>query len=175
DQLAEVRILARRVRSMTGRAERRQAGGLPAHGPRGGEEVDVLGVRAWPAALDVGHAVFVEHPGDAQLVGERQRDVLALRAVAERRVVEGDGAIGGAHAATGAPSASMTAVASPVVPTTTSPSLWSAGSARSAVRQPSSSADDTAASMAVAASSRPSDRRRSMAADRIVPTGFALS
>ena len=69
----------------------------------------------------------------------------------------------------------MTAVAKPVVPTTTSPSSGFAGSARSAVRQPASSAAATAASTASAASARPSEVRSSIAADRIVPVGLAMS
>ena len=72
------------------------------HRPGGREELDVLGVRARPAALDVRHAELVEHPRDAQLVGERQGDVLALRAVAEGRVVEDDRrspSLAAAHAA----------------------------------------------------------------------------
>ena len=89
-----------RVRAVPGRAERGQLGRLPAHLPGRREELDVLGVGARPAALDVGHAVLVEHPGDAQLVGEREGDVLALRAVAQGRVVEDDRAVGGAHAGT---------------------------------------------------------------------------
>ena len=112
------------VRAMAGRAERRQPRGLPAHRPGRGEELDVLGVGARPAALDVGHAVLVEHPGDAQLVGERERDVLALGAVAQRRVVEDDRA-GRAVGHAGTPRLERprsTAVASSVVPTTTSPS-----------------------------------------------------
>ena len=58
------------------------------------EELDVLGVGARPAALDEGHAVLVEHARDAQLVRERERDVLALGAVAEGRVVEDDRLVG---------------------------------------------------------------------------------
>jgi hypothetical protein len=54
------------------------------------EELDVLFVGAGPAALDVVHAEGVEALGDAQLVGERKMDAFALRAVAERGVVEGD-------------------------------------------------------------------------------------
>ena len=69
----------------------------------------------------------------------------------------------------------MTAVAKPVVPTTTSPSSGSPASARSAVRQPSSRAAPTAASTASAASARPSEVRSSIAADRIVPIGLAMS
>ncbi len=138
DQLPKVRILLGAVRAMAGHPERGEPRPLPAHRAGGREELDVLRVRAGPAAFDERHPVLVEHPGDAQLVGERQRDVLALRAVAERRVVEDDRAVGcvaDAHAVTSAPvpvpvaaparSASTTAVANAVVPTTTFPSAWS--------------------------------------------------
>jgi hypothetical protein len=55
------------------------------------EELDVLLVGAGPAALDVVHAEGVEALGQAQLVGEGKMDAFALRAVAERGVVKGDG------------------------------------------------------------------------------------
>ena len=54
------------------------------------EERRVARVRARPAALDVVDAEGVEPLGDAQLVLEREGDVLALAPVAERRVVELD-------------------------------------------------------------------------------------
>ena len=167
---------------MAGRAEGGQLRPLPAHRPGGREELDVLGVRARPAALDEGHPELVEHPRDAQLVGQRQGDVLALRPVAQRRVVEDDRRSPGAGSVMPVRRRRRRSRVprrppsrTPVVPTTTSPSAASAGSARSAVRQPSSSARATAASMASAASSRPSDVRSSIAADRIVPIGFAMS
>ena len=90
DQLAQVRVVAGLVRAVAGRPERGEPGLLPAHRPGGREELDVLGVRARPAALDERHPVLVEHPRDAQLVGEREGDVLALRPVAQGRVVEDD-------------------------------------------------------------------------------------
>ena len=61
---------------------------LPVDRLGGGEEVDVLGVGARPAALDVGEAELVEPARDLDLVGEREDEALALRAVAQRRVVE---------------------------------------------------------------------------------------
>ena len=162
------------------------------------EELDVLGVRARPAALDVGHAVLVEHPGDPELVGEAEGDVLALGAVAEGRVVEGDGAVGrcviggapvvrwrstGSRGGCGGCPRSLgnrdplddRRRSSPVVPTRRSPRRR-----RPAARgRPSGSRRRgrrlTAASIAAAASSRPSDSRRSIAADRIVPIGLARS
>src|SRR2546426_3425738 len=56
----------------------------------GAEELLVARVRARPAALDVMDAEVVEPLGDAQLVLEREGDVLGLRPVAQRRVVELD-------------------------------------------------------------------------------------
>src|SRR5262245_58348205 len=79
---------------MARRAERRELRGLPALLASLREELDVLGVRARPAALDEREAELVEHPGDAQLVGQGERDVLAMGAVAKGRVVEGDGEVG---------------------------------------------------------------------------------
>ena len=55
-----------------------------------GEELDVPRVRAGPAALDVVHAEGVEPVGDPQLVGDRERDAVPLRAVAQRGVVDLD-------------------------------------------------------------------------------------
>src|SRR5918993_5596747 len=81
---------------MPGRTERGKLGLLPAHRPSGREELDVLRVRAGPPTFDERHPVLVEHPGHAELVRERQRDVLALRSVAQGRVVEDDrGGCGG--------------------------------------------------------------------------------
>ncbi len=111
DQLAQVRVVLGPVRAVARRAEGRQLRALPADVARSLEELDVLRVRAGPAALDVGHPELVEHPRDAQLVGERQRDVLALRAVAERGVVEDDGGVAHAGTSVAAPSRSITAVA----------------------------------------------------------------
>src|SRR5688500_1684863 len=82
----------------------RSEGGQPrvpeGHGPGGGEELLVLRVRAGPAALDVREARLVQAPGDLQLVGQAQDEALALRAVAQGRVVEEDRS---AHAGTSAP------------------------------------------------------------------------
>jgi len=54
------------------------------------EELDILFVRAGPAALDVVHAEGVEALGDAEFVSERKMDAFTLRSVAQRGVVEGD-------------------------------------------------------------------------------------
>ena len=77
-----------RVVPVAGRPEGGELRRLPALLAGRGEELDVLGVGAGPAALDEREAVLVEHPRDAQLVGEREGDVLALGAVAEGGVVE---------------------------------------------------------------------------------------
>ena len=133
-----------------------------------------------------GHAELVEHPGDPQLVGEREGDVLALGAVAQGRVVEDDRRrrrtrVTAARRSRGRRPTRPSAVDRPVAIAWVSPSCRRVGSSlgagrpRSAVRNPSSSAALTAASIASAASARPSDQRRSIAADRIVPIGFALS
>ena len=94
DELTQVRVVLRSVGAVTGRAECSEPGRLPGHPLGGLEEFDVLRVRAGPAALDVWHPVFVQHAGDAQLVGERQGDVLALRSITQGRVVEGNGLVG---------------------------------------------------------------------------------
>ena len=93
DQLAQVGVRLGRVGAVPGHPEGGQPGALPAHRAGGGEELDVLGVRARPAALDERHPVLVQHPRHAQLVGQRQRDVLALGAVAQGRVVQDDRAV----------------------------------------------------------------------------------
>ena len=64
------------------------------------EELGVLGVGARPAALDEAHAEVVQVPGDGQLVVDRQHHALALRAVAQGRVVDVEG-VGGAGAGGG--------------------------------------------------------------------------
>ena len=54
------------------------------------KELDVLGVAARPAAFDVMHTERVQTLGNPQLVGDRQRNALPLRAVPQRRVVDLD-------------------------------------------------------------------------------------
>ena len=49
------------------------------------EEGDVAGIRAGESAFDVVDSELVEPFGDQQLVGNREADSLALRAVTERR------------------------------------------------------------------------------------------
>ena len=64
------------------------------------EELVVLRVRAGPAGFDVVDAEPVELLGDPQLVVDRERDALELRAVAQRRVVDLDPRREGAHSST---------------------------------------------------------------------------
>src|SRR5699024_12698127 len=78
-----------------------------------GEALRVPRDGAGPPALDVGDAELVEMPGDGELVGDRQREALLLGAVAQRGVVEVEGAdrpggrgVGGHHRLTPAGSAS---------------------------------------------------------------------
>src|SRR2546429_906165 len=52
------------------------------------EELRVLGVRARPAAFQVMNAQLVQPPCDFQLVVDRERQALALRAVPQCRVVQ---------------------------------------------------------------------------------------
>ena len=54
------------------------------------KELDVLGVAARPAAFDVMHTERVQALGNPQLVGDRQRNALPLRAVPQRGVVDLD-------------------------------------------------------------------------------------
>src|SRR5690606_7917328 len=63
---------------------------LPRHGPGALEELYVLRVRAGPAALDELHAERVETRRDTQLVLDRDGEALALRSVAQGRVVDVD-------------------------------------------------------------------------------------
>src|SRR5262249_37065423 len=70
--------------------EGRDAGLAQAQLARGTEELLVARIRAGPAALDVVDAELVQALRDAELVVEREADVLRLRAVAQRRVVELD-------------------------------------------------------------------------------------
>ena len=55
-----------------------------------GEELDVLGIAAGPAAFNVMHPERVELLGDAELVRDREIDAFALRTVAQGRVIDFD-------------------------------------------------------------------------------------
>src|SRR5437773_4029636 len=73
-----------------GRAEGRHLRMLETEAFDGAEELLVARVRAWPTARDVVEAEGVAALGDAELLLEREGDVLGLRPVAQRRVVELD-------------------------------------------------------------------------------------
>ena len=51
---------------------------------------DILGVGAGPAALDIINAQFIQQARDMQLVGQGKGDALALAAIAQGGVVDGD-------------------------------------------------------------------------------------
>ncbi len=90
DQGQQVGVVLRGQRRPARAAERRDAGMpqlLAAHGPK---VLDVLRVRAGPAALDQLDAELVEHVGDVQLVVHGETDALPLRSVAEGGVIELD-------------------------------------------------------------------------------------
>ncbi|MEY3851103.1 MAG: hypothetical protein RI910_83, partial [Verrucomicrobiota bacterium] len=77
------------------RSEGRQFGMLELDLLRAGEELDVAGIGARPAAFDVGHAEAFELSGDAQLVINGEMNALPLRAVAEGGIIDFDGACHG--------------------------------------------------------------------------------
>ena len=78
-----------------GRPEGRQLGMLEFDFLSAGEELDVTGIGARPAAFDVGHAEAFELGGDAQLVIDGEMNALPLRAVAEGGIIDFDGACHG--------------------------------------------------------------------------------
>ena len=91
EQVAQRRIvvaLAARAARAAERDHRRRGQAQLAGGAS--EELDVLRVRARPAALDVVHAEVVELLGDAQLVVDRGRHALDLQAVAQGGVEDLD-------------------------------------------------------------------------------------
>src|SRR5205823_6386268 len=90
DQLAHDRVAFRFPAWPARRSEARDLRGLQPELRYAAEELDVLRVGAGPAALDVMHADLIQPRRDLELVVDRQRQALALRAVAERRVVEDD-------------------------------------------------------------------------------------
>ena len=98
DEVAQRGVVVDLAARAAGRAERHQrARGQLQLGGGPGEELDVLGVGAGPAALDVLHAEEVELLGDAQLVLDRGRDALDLQAVAQGGVEDLDVPAGLTH------------------------------------------------------------------------------
>src|SRR5699024_8175011 len=93
DERGDLRILLHRDARLAGRAEGREPGVMQLELTGGaGEELRVPRDGTGPPALDVGDAELVEMPGDGELVGDRQREALLLGAVAQRGVVEVEGA-----------------------------------------------------------------------------------
>ena len=91
DQLAQVRVVVGPVRPMAGGAERGQPRGLPASSsgrPRRTRCPWGSSPASRPRCTGMPYSSSIR--AIAQLVGQRERDVLALRAVAQRRVVEDD-------------------------------------------------------------------------------------
>ena len=72
------------------RAEGRDFSVIPGARAHLTEELGILGIRAGPTTLDVVDAQPVELGGDLELVGHGERDTLALRPVAQCRVVDSD-------------------------------------------------------------------------------------
>ena len=84
DEVAQSRIVVDLAGRTTRRAKRHHR--ARAQGELGcgaSEELNVFGVGAWPAALDVVHAQEVELFGDTQLVFHRGRHALYLQAIAQ--------------------------------------------------------------------------------------------
>ena len=89
-QRAQPRVL---LRGEVAPARHAEGGDLGLLEPLGGqelEELEVLGVRAREAGLDEVDAQGVQAPGDAHLLGGRERHALPLHAVAQGGVVELD-------------------------------------------------------------------------------------
>jgi hypothetical protein len=95
EEAADLGVFGRTHALAAGRAEGRQLGVLELDLLGAGEELDVAGVGARPAAFDVGHAEALELGGDAQLVIDGEMNALPLRAVAEGGVIDFDGACHG--------------------------------------------------------------------------------
>ena len=92
EQAADLGVFGGTHALAAGRTEGRQLGVLELDLLRAGEELDVAGIGARPAAFDVGHAEALELGGDAQLVIDGEMNALPLRAVAEGGVIDFDGA-----------------------------------------------------------------------------------
>ena len=88
DQRLQILVVGHAVARVAGAAKRREFGVLQFQFPRALEKGHVLGIRAGPAAFDVVHSQFVEFPGDVELVFQGKRDVFALRAVPQSRIVD---------------------------------------------------------------------------------------
>ena len=82
EQGNELGIVGRRQVFPAGAAERAEFRITEFEAGRFPEEVEIARIGSGPAALDVGHAEFIQFHGDAQLVVLGERDVFSLGAVA---------------------------------------------------------------------------------------------
>ena len=89
-QRLDVGIVGRVLVGRAGRAKGGDFGVLPGHLGGALKELDILGVRARPAAFDEGHPQVVQPAGNVQLVVAREGDIFALRAVAQGGIVDLD-------------------------------------------------------------------------------------
>src|SRR5260221_11758263 len=71
-------------------AEGRQFRVVQRHGLHTLEESSILGIGARPAAFDIVHAELIESPRNTNLILHAVGDALALRTVAEGRVIDFD-------------------------------------------------------------------------------------
>ena len=90
EEAADLGVLGGADALLAGGAEGGELGVLELQLAGLGEELDVAGVGAGPAALDVGHPETLELLGDPHLVGDREMNAQSLRAVAEGGVVDLD-------------------------------------------------------------------------------------
>ena len=90
EQHADLLIVLDRHALAAGEAEAGDAGVLPLAACGLLEELEVLRIGAWPAALDGVDPELIEPLSDPQLVGEREIDALALGTIPERGVVDFD-------------------------------------------------------------------------------------
>ena len=88
DQGPQVEIVFGARPGAAGHPERRHLGPPQPGLPDPTEELGVLGVRARPPALEVVDPELIQTPGDFHLVLDGKGESLALRTVAERRVVQ---------------------------------------------------------------------------------------
>ena len=87
DEVGQPGILGSGDALLAGGTKGRDLGVLQIHSRHFAEEGHVLGVRRREAALNVVDAELVETPHDGELVGQRERDALALLPIAQGGVV----------------------------------------------------------------------------------------
>src|SRR5580693_1586710 len=86
DQRVDACVLFHGVAREAGGSERDQAGVLQLHIARAKKELLVLRIRARPAALNIINAQLIQLVRNEDFVVGRETDVLALRAIAKRRI-----------------------------------------------------------------------------------------